>query len=186
MPKGGKFPYKGNDKQLNEATKPSRYLQSDDPKIKELARQAIGDIKDADEAAKRIERFVADYITDASLSIGYASAAEVAQSRKGDCSEFSVLCAALCRAAGIPARITVGVAYTDNFMGRSGFGGHAWVEVNIDGKWVGLDPTFTKGGKSFDAGHITLASGDGEPAAFFNIATAMGRFKIEKVMVERK
>jgi len=186
MPKGGKFPYEGTNKQLIEAIKPSRYLQSDDPKIKELARQAIGDTKDAGEAAKRIERFAADYVTDMSLSIGYASAVEVAQSRKGDCSEFSVLCAALCRAAGIPARVVVGIAYTDNFMGRSGFGGHAWVEVNIDGKWVGLDPTFTKGGRSFDAGHIALASGDGEPAAFFNIATTMGRFKIEKVMIERK
>jgi hypothetical protein len=185
MPKGGKFPYRGNDTQLIEATKPSRYLQSDDPKIKELARQAIGNTKDAGEVARRIERFVADYVTDTSLSIGYASAAEVAQSRKGDCSEFSVLCAALCRAAGIPAKVVAGVAYTDDFMGRSGFGGHAWIEANIGGKWVGLDPTFTKGGRGFDAGHIALASGDGEPAAFFNIATTMGRFKIEKVMVER-
>jgi hypothetical protein len=185
MPKGGKFPYRVTDKQLIEATKPSRYLQSDDAKIKELARQAVGDAKDAGEAAKRIERFVAEYMTDASLSIGYASAAEVAQSRKGDCTEFSVLCAALCRAAGIPARVVAGVAYTDDFMGRSGFGGHAWVEANVGGKWIGLDPTFTKGGRGFDAGHIALASGDGEPADFFNIATTMGRFKIEKIMVER-
>jgi hypothetical protein len=186
MPKGGRFPYRGTDEQLIEATKPSRYLQSDDPRIKELARRAVGNTKDVGEAAKRIERFVADYVTDTSLSIGYASASEVAQSRKGDCTEFSVLCAALCRAAGIPARVVAGVAYTDDFMGRSGFGGHAWVEANISGKWVGLDPTFTKGGRGFDAGHIALASGDGEPAAFFNIATTMGRFKIEKVMVIRK
>jgi hypothetical protein len=185
MPKGGKFPYKGNDKLLNEATKPNRYLQSDDAKIKELARQAVGDAKDAGEAVRRIERFAADYVTDTSLSIGYASASEVAQSRKGDCTEFSVLCAALCRAAGIPARVVAGIAYTDNFMGRNGFGGHAWVEANIDGKWVGLDPTFTKGGRSFDAGHIALAIGDGEPVNFFNMATTMGKFKIEKITVER-
>jgi hypothetical protein len=185
MPKGVRFPYRGNDKQLIEATKPSRYLQSDDAKIKELARQAVGDTKDAGVAARRIERFVADYVTDTSLSVGYASAAEVAQNRKGDCTEFSVLCAALCRAVGIPAKVVAGVAYTDDFMGRSGFGGHAWVEANVGGKWVGLDSTFTKGGRGFDAGHIALASGNGEPADFFNIATTLGRFKIEKIMVER-
>jgi hypothetical protein len=182
--KGGVFPYRGDDKELIEATRPSRFLQSGDAKVIELAKKAVGDTRDSLEAARRIEAFVAGYVENKSLSVGYASAAEVAVSRQGDCSEFSVLCAAMCRAVGIPARVVAGVAYVDDFMGKSGFGGHAWVEAYTGGKWVGLDPTFKSSGRGgYDAGHIALAWGDGEPAKFFNMATTMGRFKIEKVMV---
>ncbi|MFH1370681.1 MAG: transglutaminase-like domain-containing protein [Planctomycetota bacterium] len=184
-PKGAKFPYKGTDKEIIEATKANRFLQSDDAKVIELAKRAVGDTKDAGEAAKKIEAFVADYVDDMSLSVGYASASEVAVSRKGDCSEFSVLTAAMCRAVGIPSRVVTGLAYVDDFMGKAGFGGHAWVEAYIGDKWVGLDATFKAGGRSgFDAGHIALAIGNGEPADFFGMATTLGRFKIEKVMVE--
>ena len=183
-PKGVKFPYKGTDKEIIEATKPNRFLQSDDAKVTELAKRAVGDTKDAGEAAKKIEAFVADYVEDFSLSVGYASAAEVAASRKGDCSEFAVLTAAMCRSVGIPAKVVVGVAYVDDFMGKAGFGGHAWTEAYIGNKWIGLDATFKASGRGgFDAGHIALARGNGEPADFFNIATTLGRFKIEKVMV---
>jgi hypothetical protein len=80
----------------------------------------------------------------------------------------------------------MGVAYVDDFEGKDGFGGHAWVEAYIGGKWVGLDSTFKaseRGG--YDAGHIAVAMGDGEPASFFNLATTLGRFKIEKITVER-
>ena len=185
MPMGGTFPYKGTDPNIIIATKPNRFLQSDDAAIIALAKQAVGDAKDSAEAAKKIEEFVSKYIKDISFSVGYASATEVAASKRGDCTEFAVLCAALCRAAGIPARVTVGVAYVNDFEGRTGFGGHAWTEAYIGDKWVGLDSAFKAGalGK-FDAGHIALASGDGEPANFFNLATTLGKFKIEKITIE--
>jgi hypothetical protein len=186
-PTGAKFPYNGTDKEIIEATKPNRFLQSDDAKIIGLAKRAVGDTKDAAEAARRIEAFVADYVDDISLSIGYASAAEVAVSKKGDCSEFAVLCAAMCRSVGIPTRVVAGVAYTESFLGKAGFGGHAWTEAYIGGKWVGLDAMFKAsrhGG--FDAGHIALAAGSGEPVDFFNVATTLGRFKIEKLAVSRE
>jgi hypothetical protein len=185
-PAGAKFPYTGTDREILDATKPGRFLQSDDAKIIELAKRAVGDAKDAAEAAKKIEAFVADYVKETSMSVGYASAAEVAASRRGDCSEFAVLCAAMCRAAGIPARVVMGVAYVEDFEGRTGFGGHAWAEAYIGDKWVGLDSAFRKSGRGgFDAGHIAFAAGDGEPANFFNIVTTLGRFKIEKMIVGR-
>jgi hypothetical protein len=185
-PPGDTFPYKGTDKKLIEETKPGRFLQSDDPNIIGLAKQAIGDTNDSAEAAKRIEAFVAKYVKNVSFSVGYASASEVAATRRGDCSEFAVLCAAMCRSIGIPAKVTVGVAYVNDFESKTGFGGHAWVEAFIGGKWVGLDSAFKAGGLGrFDAGHIALASGDGEPADFFNMATTLGKFKIEKITVER-
>jgi hypothetical protein len=185
MPAGGTFPYKGTDPNLINATKPNRFLQSDDAAIITLAKQAVGDVKDSGEAARKIEDFVSKYIKDISFSVGYASATEVAASKRGDCTEFAVLCAALCRATGIPARVTVGIAYVNDFEGKTGFGGHAWTEAYIVDKWVGLDSAFKAGalGK-YDAGHIALASGDGEPSNFFNIATTLGKFKIEKIVIE--
>jgi Transglutaminase-like superfamily len=185
MPTGEILPYKGTDTNIAEMIKPGRFVQSDDAKIITLAKQAVGNAKDSAEAAKRIEAFVAKYVKNISLSVGYASASEVAVSRRGDCTEFAVLCAAMCRAAGIPAKVTVGVAYVNDFEGKTGFGGHAWTEAYIGDKWVGLDSAFKAGGLGkFDAGHIALASGNGEPVNFFNMATTLGNFRIEKVTVE--
>jgi hypothetical protein len=183
---GGTFPYEGADPALLEAIKPTRFLQSDRPAIIELARKAVGDTKDAAEAARRIEVFVADYIEDKSLSVGYASAAEVAVSRQGDCSEFAVLTAALCRAVGIPSQVIAGIAYVKDFEGHEGFGGHAWTQAYISGKWVGLDAAFKSSGRGgYDAGHIALAVGNGEPADFLNIASTLGRFEIEKLEIQK-
>ncbi len=182
---GGTFPYQGKDPALLEAAQPTLYLQSDREEIIDLARQAIGNTKDAAEAAQRIEAFVAKYIENKSLSVGYASAAEVASSRQGDCSEFAVLTAALCRAVGIPSQVVAGIAYVKDFEGHEGFGGHAWTQAYIGGKWVGLDAAFKSSGRGgYDAGHIALAVGNGEPADFFNIASTLGRFTIERLEIQ--
>jgi hypothetical protein len=186
-PAGVRFPYKGTDPAILEAMKPTRFLQSDDEKVIELARRAVGGTKDAAEAARKIEAFVADYIENRSLSVGYASAAEIVVSKQGDCSEFAVLTAAMCRAVGIPAQVVAGVAYVDDFLGNRGFGGHAWAQAYIGGKWIGLDASFRGAGRGgYDAGHIALAVGNGEPVDFFNLASTLGQFKIDKVTIERK
>lgn len=134
---------KGSDSRVFELLKPTRFIQSDDKRIIELAKRAVGDANDAMDAAERIEKFVAGFMVNKDLSVGYASAVEVAESRQGDCSEFAVLTAALCRAVGIPARVAVGIAYVKSWGAiTNGFGGHAWVEAYIGGKWVGLDSAF--------------------------------------------
>jgi transglutaminase-like putative cysteine protease len=186
-PKGVKFPYKGKDAAILEALEPTRFLQSDNEQVIALARRAVGRTKDAAEAAKKIEAFVADYIENRSLSVGYASAAEVVASRQGDCSEFAVLTAAMCRAVGIPAQVVAGVAYVDDFLGNRGFGGHAWIQAYIGGKWIGLDASFKGAGRGgYDAGHIALAAGNGEPGDLLNLAPTLGQFKIDKVTVEKR
>lgn len=189
MPVGGVFPYTGDEEAVVEATRPNRFLQSDDEKVVELARKAVGRTKDAGEAARRIEAFVAEYIDEKDLSVGYASASEVAASKQGDCTEHAVLAAAMCRAVGIPAQLVTGIAYVEDWRGLQGFGGHAWVQVYIGrntGKWVGIDPAFKGTGRyGCGPGHIALAVGSGEPADFFNLATTLGKFKIDKVEVEK-
>jgi transglutaminase/protease-like cytokinesis protein 3 len=185
--KTAQFGYYGTDQDVRDSLKPSRFVQSDDPNIAAEAKKIVKKIKNAAHAAKEIERFVAVHIENKSLSIGYATASEVFQSREGDCTEFAVLTAAMCRAVGIPARVVVGVAYVDEFMELEDvFGGHAWTEVYLNGKWVGLDSAFRASGRGgFDAGHIALAMGSGDLEDFFGVLFNLGQFKIEKIEIEK-
>lgn len=182
---GVRFPYRGTDKRALEALKPTRYLQTDSEEIIRLAREAVGDTKDAAEAVRRIERYVSRYIQEKDLSVGYASAVEVARSRQGDCSEHAVLTAAMCRAVGIPAEVVTGIVYVEEFGGRRDvFGGHAWAQAYVGGKWVGLDAT-GQGPRGFTATHITQASGNGNPEDFFALVGSMGTFEIAEVRVNQ-
>ena len=181
-PAGVKFPYKGTDPAALNALKPTRYLQSDDKRVIALARQAVGGESDAAKAARKIETFVGRYVTKKNLSVGYASAAEVAASRQGDCSEHAVLTAAMCRSVGIPARIVAGYVYTPKLAEKTDiFVAHAWVQARLGRKWIGLDAT--RGGTA--PGHIALVIGDGEPADFLGMLNTMGYFKIEKVTIRK-
>ncbi len=186
-PAGIKFPYTGNEPELLQALKPARYVQSDNDKIVKLARQAVGRTTDATQAARKIETFVANYIENKSLSVGYGSAVDVADSKMGDCSEFAVLTTAMCRAVGIPAQVVVGMAYVKYFAGlEDRFGGHAWVRAYIGDRWVNLDAAFKSSGRSgYGPGHIALAIGDGDPEDFFNLVGTLGQFKIEKIEVKK-
>jgi hypothetical protein len=187
-PKGVSFPYKGSDPEALEALKPSRYVESDQKVIIDLAKRAVGRTSDAAEAVSKIEAFVADYVEDKNLSVGYASAVEVAASRQGDCTEHAVLAAALCRAVGIPSQVVTGLAYVEEWSTVvNGFGGHAWAQAYIGGKWIGLDAAFKGTGRGgYDAGHIALAAGSGNPEDFLNLLNTMGQFKIDRVEVQKR
>ena len=182
-----RFPYRGRDPDIKAALGSTSYLQVTHPMIVGLAKKAVQGKRTALEAARAIEAFVADYIENKDMSVGYASALEVAQSRQGDCTEHAVLTAALCRAVGIPAQVVVGVAYVDEFMGAVRcFGGHAWTRAYIGNQWVGLDAAFKGTGRGgYDAGHLALAVGNGEPGDFFSLVGSLGLFTIEKIDVER-
>lgn len=188
MPENAVFPYAGDNAEVLEALKPTEYIQSDDPKVIDLARHAIGGTKDAATAARQIESFVAGYIQQKDLSVGYASAGEVAQSRQGDCSEHAVLTAGMCRAVGIPARVVCGIVYADSFINKERiFGGHMWVEAFIGDKWIGLDATRVSqdgSGRGFGPGHIALATGNGDPTDFFSLVNTLGYFTIKNITIQ--
>ncbi|MHC4292392.1 MAG: transglutaminase-like domain-containing protein [Planctomycetota bacterium] len=186
LPDSVPFPYKGNDSEALEALKETDYIQCTDETVIDLAKRAVGDANDAASAARQIEAFVDGYITQKDFTVGYASATEVAQNRKGDCSEHAVLAAAMCRAAGIPARTVCGVVYADSFLGKQSiFGGHMWVEVYLDGKWYGLDATRSEQ-QGFSPGHIALTYGNGDPIDFFGLVNTLGCFEIEKITLNKK
>lgn len=129
----------------------SQYLQTDDAKVKELADKAAGDATNPAQIALRMERYVYEKLSKKDLSTAMASAAEVARTMGGDCTEHAVLLAAMLRVKGIPSRCAVGFVYVEK-MGA--FGGHMWTEANLDGHWIPLDATLGKGG--IGAAHLKM------------------------------
>ncbi|WP_049623526.1 transglutaminase-like domain-containing protein [Frateuria defendens] len=157
---------------------PTDWLQSDAPEIRQLAIQAAGKARDDRNRMRRLRSFVSDYITEYGLDVGYASALEVARTRKGDCTEYAVLLAALGRAAGVPTRVVSGMVYADRYSGvLRVFVPHAWVQAWVDGRWESYDAALRR----FDATHIALAVGDGDPARFFAAARMFGNLRIDRV-----
>jgi hypothetical protein len=129
------------------------FIDSDDARVKELARKAVGVEKDPWKIALDIERWVKRNMRpDDGAALGPAS--QVARDLRGDCRGYALLTAALCRAEGIASRTAVGLIYVEK-LGKPYFGFHMWTEVNIDGRWIGLDGTLGRGG--IGAEHIKVA-----------------------------
>lgn len=187
---------KGGCDELNQATtQPSKadleslkaasaYANINDPEIKKLAKKAAGDEKDPLKLAYKLRAFVTDYIDSKDLSVGFATASEVARSKQGDCSEHAVLLAALARACGLPSRGVSGVAYAPAFIGkRDVFVWHMWTQVYINGRWVDIDAALHQDVP--DVTHIALGiipladAGVGEMA--FPIWNLIGQIQIDAV-----
>jgi len=125
-------------------------LQSDDPRLQAQARQILGRVRQADDAAARLTEWVHQNVRN-EVTASIPSALDVLDLQRGDAGEHTVLFVALARAVGLPARNVTGLMYLD---GR--FYYHAWPEVYLNG-WVAVDPTF--GQFPADAGHLRLSIG---------------------------
>lgn len=168
---------------------PSEYLESngliesDDPQIVELAREAAGAAEQPWEAAQRLERWVYENLTEKNFSRAFSSAAQVAREREGDCTEHAVLLAALARARGIPARVAMGLVYVER---AQAFAYHMWTEVYVGGRWIALDGTLGRG--RVGAAHIKLSdsslAGVSVVDEFLKVLPVLGRTKIEVLDVQ--
>lgn len=162
-------------------TDPTLWLQSRDPAIRALASQVAGKASRPRDTMRRLRRFVSDYITQQGLDVGYASALEVLHNKKGDCTEYAVLLAALARAQGIPARVVTGMVYADRYAGALRvFVPHAWVQAWVNGRWESYDAALRR----FDATHIALATGNGDPGRYFEATQLFGHLRIERVLTD--
>jgi hypothetical protein len=158
--------------------RPNDWLQSRSPEVVRLALQAVGDARDPRERMRRIQAFVRGYIRSKNLDVGYASALEVARRPEGDCTEHAVLLAAMGRAVGIATRVVDGLAFAPGFAGQDRvFVPHAWAQAFVDGRWEGFDAALP----GFDAGHIALSVGDGDPWRFYSGLDLLGRVALEDV-----
>jgi transglutaminase-like putative cysteine protease len=165
-------------------SEPCALIQSNDLKVRQLAAEAIDrSVTDPRRVALALAKSVHEKIRAKNFSQAFSTAAEVAQSLEGDCTEHSVLLAALARARGIPARVAMGLVYIPD---EQAFGFHMWNEVFVDGSWRALDSTLGGGGVS--ATHIKLADSnlaEGEAfASFLPVAQVMGQLKLELLEVE--
>lgn len=128
-------PVKMNPRQY---TSPTLYLDSGNP---EIIKKAL-ELKGGNDIVMNISRFVYDHISSKKTGIPMLPASVILKNRTGDCTEHSVLTAALLRAAGIPARCIVGVILCDEFMGKNNvFVYHMWVEAYYSGRWILVDST---------------------------------------------
>ena len=157
-------------------------LQIDDPRIEQMARQAKGDLTDPAQVALALEKYVHGTIAKKNFSQAFATAAEVAESREGDCTEHAVLLAALARACGIPSRVAIGLVYVES---AGGFGYHMWTEMHLGGTWVPLDAIMGQGG--IGAAHLKLtdSSLDGASAysSFLPVAQVVGKAQDQRARV---
>ncbi|MFO1020321.1 MAG: transglutaminase domain-containing protein [Planctomycetales bacterium] len=173
------------EKPADEYRQPSRFLQSDNAKVQAHAKEAAGAETDSWKVARLLERYVYEKLTRKDFSTAMASAAEVAESLQGDCTEHACLLAAMARARGIPARVAVGLVYVPS---KHAFGGHMWTEVNIDNHWIPVDATLGQGG--IGAAHIKLADSSladdsvSPGASFLPLVNLLGKMKIEVIKVE--
>jgi hypothetical protein len=158
-------------------------IQSDDPKVLELSARIVPNETEPWKLACALEKHVDEAVRLKNFSQAFATAAEVAQSLEGDCTEHAVLLAALCRARKIPARVAFGLVY---YPPQKGFAYHMWNEVWIADRWVPLDATLGLGGIGGD--HIKLAdsnlAGTSAYSAMLPVIQVFGRLELEVVEAE--
>ena len=123
-------------------TESEKFIESDDPIIMETAKSIAGDETNPHILALKIADFV-------SKNLAYVAqdkergAVWALEHGEGDCSEFSYLFTALCRACGIPARVKAGVAFHSN-VEETSFG-HMWAEYFLPNYgWIPIDLTWNQ------------------------------------------
>jgi hypothetical protein len=122
-----------------------------DESITTLANAAAQDITSPLKRAQALTHFVHDYLVYEDLQ-HVQSVLDTVSRRRGDCSEFAELFTTLARAAMLPAKTVVGLAYD---AGNGVFAKHAWNEIAIDGRWMSVDPTWNQ--IRADATHLRLS-----------------------------
>ena len=135
---------------------PELFIESDAPEIIAETATAIHGAQGPRARAERLVRYV-NAILEKKPTVSLPSAREVLRTRIGDCNEHTALYVAMARAAGLPARVAVGLVYL-----RGAFYYHAWPEVYIDegrgrGLWLPVDPTFNQ--FPADATHVRMTRG---------------------------
>lgn len=117
---------------------PTSTLQSAHPLLRQLADslgKGIGD-DDPCNMVKIFNHAVYTRLTRKN-SATFSSALETLEAGYGDCGEHAVLLAALLRAAGIAARVVLGLLYVPS---KKGYYYHAWV-MAYTGSWIFADPS---------------------------------------------
>ncbi len=147
---------KPEDKVDEQFLKSNYFINCDDATVQELAKRATGLTTDPWQQAKKIESFVRGFMKPVDYSEAMAPADHVAKTAQGDCTEYAMLTAAMCRVKGIPSRTAIGLVYVDDLLGKPGLAFHMWTEVLINGEWMGIDATRPRPRGAIGPGHIKI------------------------------
>lgn len=165
-----------------EYLRPNAMIESDDPRVASLTAKATAGLVDPWRKAEAIQHWVQQNIRAKNFETAFAPASEVARDLTGDCTEHSVLTAAMCRNAGIPCRVVIGLVYDEP---RQAFGFHMWDEVYVNRRWVAIDAAFDQ--SQVDGVHLKLtdSSLDGVSPfeAFLAVTRLFNKLTIEPVEV---
>jgi hypothetical protein len=142
-------------------------IQSDHPTIKALAHKIVAGVKEDGPKARRILNWVYESL-DKRGTVSVPNALDTLKAKAGDCNEHAVLFAAVLRAAGIPAKLCIGLVYT-----RGRFYYHAWNEVFL-GEWITADALM--GQMPADVTHIKFVEGGLDRQA--EMVRVIGRIKL--------
>jgi len=122
---------------LSQYLESEQYIESSNLQIKTVAASLASGKSSPCEIVEAIYDYVIYNVTYAGYIADYRGALYALRNKKGDCTEFTALMVALCRAAGIPARALEGVTNEDDDEI------HGWVEAYLPGLgWVPFDPTW--------------------------------------------
>ena len=140
----------GENEFVDDYLKDGFHLNLDDPRLKRLLAGC-----NRAQTVRCMQNIVYEFIVNKSLRYGFASADEILESQEGDCTEHSLLLVSLLRKKAVPARIAYGFILTEQ-----GFSGHAWTELNAEGRWYWLDPSFP----AWEAQRLKIRMGVLDPA----------------------
>jgi transglutaminase-like putative cysteine protease len=165
-------------------------IDSEDPLIRYLAKNAAQGSKNILDLSQNLYRFAQKYIHHKSFNVGFATATETAKSREGDCTEHAVFLAALGRVHGIPTRVANGLVFMERFGNQKNvMGFHMWTEFHLNGKWHSLDSALGKMGVHAD--RITLSVSSLEQDSLLDIGIKLSEIigninvQVEKVSLRK-
>ncbi len=167
---------------LKSFLEPNIYIQSEDRKIKDTVKPLL--VKtDKGKTALNIRKWVNRNIKWCS-DYGFSTAVSTLETGAGDCTEFSVLTAALCRNAGIPARVGMGYILTGNSLGEIILGPHMWVEVWLDNTWYPIDSTGDNENMyPFKIRFLSSSLNHDEIYKFFDLYSGISEIEVELISI---
>lgn len=122
------------EKMFSSWLQPTISMQSDNPKIVALSRTLREGQKDACALIDAFTQYVYRTLKKRNTAT-FSNALETLNAGFGDCGEHAVLLGALLRAAGVPARVVLGLVYVGP---KKAYMYHAWVLAHAD-DWVFAD-----------------------------------------------
>jgi hypothetical protein len=132
--------YDGSSELYMKYTQTEEFIESNSTEIMEKAQNITGGESDPHRKARLIYNFVVSYLR-YEIQEDEKGALWALEHGVGDCSEYSYLFAALCRAAGIPARVQAGFAF--HYVNEVLKDGHMWAEYYLENYgWIPVDATW--------------------------------------------